>query len=153
LSEIPEETKAVPREYLSSSRDSYDSAWKEAIVRFLRQFLALLFPAAYAQIDWSRKPEQVDTELRKVSPDAANGDQRADLLFKVYLLDGSQRFILAHVEVQTTRDQKLADRLFRYCYRIYDRYHHFVATFAVFWATSIPPGIPNSSPGKPWARR
>ena len=111
------------------SRDDYDSAWKEAIVYYLPQFLALLFPGAFAQIDWSRPPEHLDAELRKVVREAATGEQRADLLFKVYLRDGSERFILAHIEVQTTHDRELADRLFRYCYRIYDRYHHFVATF------------------------
>jgi hypothetical protein len=119
----------VPSKRRSASRDDYDNPWKEAIGRYLREFLALLFPAACDQIDWSRPPEQLDTELRKVIRAAATGNQRADLLFRVYLLDGSERFVLAHVEVQTTKDRQLADRLFRYCYRIYDRYHHRVAAF------------------------
>lgn len=113
------------------SRDAFDSPWKEAIVHYLPQFLALLFPAAYARIDWARPPELLDTELRRVVREAATGDQRADLLFKVYLVDGGEQFILAHVEVQATEDRELADRMFRYCYRIFDRHHHFVAGFAV----------------------
>lgn len=101
----------MPRKRRPASRDDYDSAWKEAIGRYLREFLALLFPAACEQIDWNRPPEQLDTELRKVIRGAATGDQRADLLFRVYLLDGSERFVLAHVEVQATKDRQLADRL------------------------------------------
>lgn len=114
-----------------STRDTYDSPWKEAIVRYLPELFALFFPSAFALIDWSRKPELLDTELRRAVREAASGDQRADLLFKVHLRDGGERFILAHIEVQTTRDRELADRMFRYCYRIYDRYHHFVAAFVV----------------------
>ena len=34
--------------------DDYDSPWKEALERYLPDFLALLFPEAHAGIDWSQ---------------------------------------------------------------------------------------------------
>ncbi len=37
----------------TSDKPDYDSPWKEALERFFPEFLALLFPAIYAQIDWS----------------------------------------------------------------------------------------------------
>ena len=122
--------KSQTEHKLKTPRDGYDSAWKEAISRYLAEFLALLFPDAFAQIDWTRPPEQLDTELRRVVRDAVSGDRRADLLFKVYLKDGGERYILAHIEIQTTKDQQLSERMFRYCHRIFDRYRHYVAAFA-----------------------
>jgi hypothetical protein len=47
--------------------DDYDSPWKEALERYLPQFLALLFPSAHAGIDWSQGYEFLDKELQQVS--------------------------------------------------------------------------------------
>lgn len=35
--------------------DDYDSPWKDAVERYLPEFLRFYFPAAYAGIDWSRE--------------------------------------------------------------------------------------------------
>jgi hypothetical protein len=41
----------------TSLKNDYDSPWKEALERFFPEFLALLFPAIHAQIDWRVAPE------------------------------------------------------------------------------------------------
>lgn len=41
----------------------FDSPWKEALDFYFQPFLALLFPHAYAQIDWSRGHEPLDKEF------------------------------------------------------------------------------------------
>jgi hypothetical protein len=38
----------------NSSQSDHDSPWKEALERFFPEFLALLFPAIHAEIDWSK---------------------------------------------------------------------------------------------------
>jgi hypothetical protein len=40
-------------ETASPKRDD-DSPWKETLERFFPEFLALLFPAVHAEIDWSK---------------------------------------------------------------------------------------------------
>jgi len=49
----------------TSDQDDYDSPWKEALERFLPDFLALLFPEAHAGIDWSQGYEFLDKELQQ----------------------------------------------------------------------------------------
>jgi hypothetical protein len=34
--------------------DQFDSPWKEALERYFRPFLALLYPHVHDDIDWSR---------------------------------------------------------------------------------------------------
>ena len=50
----------------------YDSAWKEALDVYFERFVALLFPAAYADIDWSRGYEPLDKELHSDAKTSAN---------------------------------------------------------------------------------
>ena len=50
---------------MARPRADADSPWKEALGRYLRECLALFLPEAHAEIDWSRPPEFLDTELRQ----------------------------------------------------------------------------------------
>jgi len=63
--------------------DDYDSPWKEALERYLPDALALLFPAAFAGIDWSPGYSFLDKELQKVVRDARLGRRLADKLVRV----------------------------------------------------------------------
>ena len=48
------------------STDEYDSPWKEAIEKFLPDFLAFFFPEAAAGIDWTKGYEFLDKEFQTV---------------------------------------------------------------------------------------
>ena len=43
--------------------DDYDSPWKDAITRYLPDFMGFYFPDAHAEIDWSRPHRFLDQEL------------------------------------------------------------------------------------------
>jgi hypothetical protein len=109
----------------------YDSPWKEALDRWFRPFLAFFFPPAHADIDWSRGYETLDTELQQVVRDAELGRRYADKLVKVWLRDGSERWLLIHVEVQGRREEGFARRVFVYNYRIFDKYNAEVVSLVV----------------------
>jgi len=111
--------------------DDYDSPWKEALDAYFRPFLALCLPAAHAEIDWSRGSELLDHELRQVVPKAALGKRRVDHLVKVWLNSGQERWVLVHVEVQTSWDRDFARRMYTYNYRPFDKYNNNVASLAV----------------------
>ncbi len=51
----------------------FDGAWKEALERYLEPFLALCFPQAHGDIDWTTPPQFLDTELQQVAPDEPQG--------------------------------------------------------------------------------
>jgi hypothetical protein len=102
----------------------YDSAWKDVIEEHLEPFLAFFFPHIHADIDFSRSPEILSNELRRIVPSGKVGKRRADVLVKVFLKDGSQRCICVfiHVEVQGTRKPDFMERIFVYYYRIFEKY-------------------------------
>ena len=95
-------------------RTDYDGAWKVALDRYLEPFLRLCFPLVHAGIDWSYKAIPLDQELQEVVRDAETGKHRVDTLFKVRRHDGTEDWILVHVEVQSQPDRRLPQRLYRY---------------------------------------
>ncbi len=109
----------------------YDSPWKEALDAYFEAFLALLFPDVHRQIDWSRGHESLDKEFQQVVPAAEVGRRYVDKLVKVWTTDGVERWVLIHVEVQTTREAEFPRRMYVYNYRIFDRYNRPVASLAV----------------------
>jgi hypothetical protein len=109
----------------------YDSPWKEALDLFFEWFLAFFFPQSYADIDWSRGYEMLDTEFQKVVREALVGRHRADKLVKVWLKNGAEAWLLIHVEVQSQYDAGFPQRMFIYNVRVFDLYNRTVVSLAV----------------------
>ncbi|SHH63060.1 hypothetical protein [Pollutimonas bauzanensis] len=51
----------------ASSRNDYDSPWKDALEQYFEPALALLMPELHAIIDWSHPPQFLDKEFQAVS--------------------------------------------------------------------------------------
>jgi hypothetical protein len=109
----------------------YDSPWKEALARYLPDAFALFFPDVAAQIDWSRKYELLDKELQRVTRDADLGRRLADTLVQVWQRDGSDAWVLIHIEVQGQPERDFARRMFVYYYRIFDHYNRPIMSVAI----------------------
>jgi hypothetical protein len=113
------------------ARPDYDSPWKEAIEQYFEAFLAFFFPRVHADIDWDKGYEFLNTELERVVRDATLGRRYADELVKVFLRDGTETWLLIHIEVQGYPERALNQRLYVYNYRIFDRYGVDVVTLVV----------------------
>lgn len=109
----------------------FDTAWKQALEWFFEPFLAFFFPAAHADIDWSREPVFLDKELQQVVPEAESGQGTVDKLVKVFTPDGAEAWVLVHVEVQSQRDSDFARRMYTYNHRLEDRYGRMPVSLAV----------------------
>jgi hypothetical protein len=109
----------------------FDSPWKEALDLYFELFLKLFFPVIHAEVDWSRGYEPLDKEFQQLQHDAETGRRYVDKLVKVWRKDGAEQWVLVHVEVQTSRDEDFARRMYVYNYRIVDRYNREVASLAV----------------------
>ncbi|MCM0592007.1 MAG: transposase [Gloeotrichia echinulata IR180] len=109
----------------------YDSPWKEVIELYFPNFLEFFFPLAYAEIDWTRPYEFLDTELQQLEPDAEIGRRLVDKVAKVWLLDGEEAWVLVHVEVQGKYDSQFPERMYTYNYRLFDRHKKRVISLAV----------------------
>ena len=116
---------------MSTTQTDYDSPWKEALERYFEPFMEFFFPEAHADIDWSRGYEFLDKELQQVTPDAELGKRVVDKLVKVWRKDGDETWLLVHIEVQSQPDAAFAERMYVYNYRLFDRYHCLVVSFAV----------------------
>jgi hypothetical protein len=93
--------------------------------------MALLFPDAHADIDWSRPVEFLDKELQQVAIEAETGRRYADKLAKVWKKSGEVGWVLVHVEVQGQPEEQFDRRVYTYNHRLFDRDNLLVASFAV----------------------
>jgi hypothetical protein len=119
------------KQRMNTSNDHYDSPWKSAIEHYFPEFMVFYFPDAHAAIDWSKGHVFLDQELRALVQDAELGTRYVDRLVRVNLLNGDEKWIYIHIEVQGTKQAEFAKRMFVYNYRIYDRYDRPVASLAV----------------------
>jgi hypothetical protein len=111
--------------------NDYDSPWKEALDSYFPLFMAFFFPQASAEIDWSRGYEALDKGLQQVAREAEVGRRVVDKLVKVWRKDGSEEWVLIHIEVQSQEESDFPLRMFIYNYRLFDRYNRSVCSLAV----------------------
>ncbi len=96
------------------SRADYDSPWKEFITVFFRQLIKLILHELYAMIDWKRRPQFVDAELRRLSPQSETGKLYPDRLARVWLKNGEPRGVYIHLEAQSQFAARMEERVFAY---------------------------------------
>ncbi len=114
-----------------------DSPWKQILESYFPQFMAFFFPEAYSQIDWNRDFEFLDGELQQVTLEAETGKRITDKLVKVYLQNGEERWIVAHIEIQNQKEAEFGERAFVYYARLRDKFKREVASFAVLGDTDV----------------
>ncbi len=114
-----------------TTREDYDSPWKEIIERFFERFMAFFFPRAHRLIAWEKGFEFLDKELQKITRQAEQGRRTVDKLVRVYLKRGGELWVLIHIEVQGQRDPSFAKRVFICNCRLFDRYDRPVASLVI----------------------
>jgi hypothetical protein len=112
-------------------RNSYDEGWKEVIEVFFPRFLQFFFPQVYAEVDFDKGFQFLDKELERIVKKSLLKKRFADKLVKVFLKDGSQKWILIHIEVQGFYDVSFEKRMYIYNYRIFDRYDQEVVSLSI----------------------
>jgi SOS response regulatory protein OraA/RecX len=108
-----------------------DSGWKEAIEIYFKQFLSFFFPIIYDEVDLEKGYQFLDKELEKIVKASMIGKRFADKLVKVGLRDGTEKWLLIHLEVQGYYDTDFVKRMYTYNYRIFDRYDEEVISLAI----------------------
>src|SRR5438128_7781479 len=113
------------------TREDVDSPWKDALQIYLQAFLAFFFPDIHDDIDWARGYEALDKEFQQIIREAETGKLLADKLFKVWLRDGGEQWLLIHVEVQGEYALDFPKRIFDYNAAIWKLYNRAVVSLAV----------------------
>jgi len=113
------------------SRNEADTAWKEVLETYFKDCIDYCLPDLSKLINWQRSWTSLDKELQAITKDTQSGRRLLDKLFKVYLQDGQEQWILIHIEVQGKPDENFAQRMFTYGYRIYDKYQKPIVSCAI----------------------
>ncbi len=108
-----------------------DSVWKDIIEQYFPQFLEFFYKNIYQDIDFKKGYEFLDKEFQQIVKDNEIGNRYADKLVKVWLKDGSEKWLLIHVEVQGSVEKNFSERLYIYNYRIFDKYKKEVISLAI----------------------
>ncbi len=112
-------------------RADLDSPWKEILRAYFPQAIAFFFPQTAALIDWNRPYELLDKEFQQITRDAKLGKRYADQLVKVWRVDGTELWLLIHIEVQAQSEKAFEQRMFTYNLRIFDRYQQIPISLAI----------------------
>ena len=108
-----------------------DLLWKGLLEDSFGDFLRFFIPNADELFDFTKGIQFLDKELVKLFPETKNKNRRADKLARVFMKDGTQKWILVHVEIQGYVDNQFGFRMFQYYYRIREKYNQPVMAFAV----------------------
>ncbi|MFQ5630777.1 MAG: hypothetical protein ACE5I1_18555 [bacterium] len=109
-----------------------DSSWRKILDALLPEFLNFYFPEIFQAIDFEKGFEFLDKELQKILPkDDDTGKRVVDKLVKVWLRDGSEKWLLIHIEVQGYRETDFPKRVYQCNYRIFDRFGEEVISVAL----------------------
>jgi len=97
-------------------------------------FLRFIFPGADRVFNLHRRFEFLDKELGEMYPEPEKKSETkfVDKLVKVYQCDGTEEWVLVHVEVQGQHDPLFAKRMFKYYCRIFDRFDRPMTAIAIF---------------------
>lgn len=112
-------------------RANHDSAWKDILDAYFKEFMEFFYPDIAKKIDWLADYETLDKELQAITTDATIGKRFVDKLFKVKTLHGQEEVILIHVEIQGKKEDEFSLRLFQYYYRLFEKRGHSILTLAI----------------------
>jgi hypothetical protein len=114
-------------------KPKYDMLWKGMVEEIMADLLVFVDPEIGKELDLERGFEYLDKELAEMYPEPEKpGNNRVvDKLVKVFLRNGSERWMLLHLEIQGKNDKDFARRMFEYFIRVFGKHGRPVAAIAV----------------------
>ncbi len=100
------------RENDKPKRRKNDILWKGMLEEVFDDLLRFVFPNADRTFDMKQGFEFLDKELAEMypEPDKKSDTKFVDKLVKVYHKNGSEEWVLCHIEVQGSNDKQFAKR-------------------------------------------
>ena len=119
-------------------RIDFDGNWKEIIPEFFEEFVAFFLPELHPLIDFARPPEFLEQELRNILDSIGPQKRVTDKLVKVWLKDGTEQWILIHIEVQARFESDFSDRMYLLFSMIFAKHRTRIASLVVYTTQKVP---------------
>jgi hypothetical protein len=116
---------------MAEKRDDFDNPWKSILEKYFQEFMVFFFPEIHDDINWEQGHDFMDQELQQIVRDADLSKRYVDKLVKVWKLNGSERLVFVHIEIQSQEDSDFSNRMFVYNYRIRDCYDAKIVSLAI----------------------
>jgi hypothetical protein len=116
---------------MAEKRDDFDNPWKSILEKYFQEFIVFFFPEIHDDINWEQGHDFMDQELQQIVRDADLSKRYVDKLVKVWKLNGSERLVFVHIEIQSQEDSDFSNRMFVYNYRIRDCYDAKIVSLAI----------------------
>ena len=116
---------------MAEKRDDFDNPWKSILEKYFQEFMVFFFPEIHDDINWAQGHDFMDQELQQIVRDADLSKRYVDKLVKVWKLNGSERLVFVHIEIQSQEDSDFSSRMFVYNYRIRDCYDAKIVSLAI----------------------
>lgn len=135
-------TKQDKRTYTKKTLLTQDELWKVIIPLLWDSFLRFTLEDWADKIDFTRKPDMLDKEMKRLMLRGKAKNRAVDILMRVYMKDGTSKPFLFHIEVQGYPDAYFKRRLFQYYYRIDDLLQEPIEVLAIM-IDEDPENLPN----------
>ena len=120
-------SQQAPGKLFKKSHSETDGPWQEILECFFKPFIDLCFPAWSKQIHWEKGYKALKGELP-----SKEGKQICDMLFEVELLNGQQKIIFLHLEIQGQKQKDFAYRMLSYNFAILKKHRKPIVSVAIF---------------------
>jgi hypothetical protein len=124
-------SKRSKRTYRKKRILTQDELWKIIIPILWVDFIHYFLPEWVDEIDFSRKPDFLDKDLKRLMPKGKSKNRTVDVLMRVYLKNGQAKTFLLHIEVQAYFELLFPKRVFQYYYRIGDLLEEDIETLVI----------------------
>lgn len=115
----------------SLPKDGHDIAFKEVLTVYFKDFIEMFLPTLFKQLDFDTI-DFLDKEI--FHHGTSRSKNYLDLVCKASMLDKSQKekLILVHIEIQSTKDKKMAERMLDYYCHLRIKHHLDVVPIVLF---------------------
>ncbi len=103
-----------------------DGPWQDILEYFFKPFIDLCFPEWTDQINWAKPYKALKGEFP-----SSEGKQICDMLFEVELLNGQQKIIFLHLEIQGQKQTEFSFRMLHYNFVAFKKHRKPIVSVAI----------------------